>query len=140
MDDSAEEICVKLVDFLAESKVPERHLEPLRKLAEENDAEELLERAEELGYCMAYMDHEQLVRLLASGWKAHCASKQVLRKKAFRVCARIEADTKADTDELDEARRKRDDLDRACAKSNLTMYKMQVLKASYDDDDKGKSD
>ena len=130
--ESAEEICYKLVDFLGDNKVKECHLEPLRKLIEAQDLEEVFERAEELGYCLAYIDHETLVRYLAAGWKAACAQKQVLRKKAFKSCARIEADTKADPDELEEARRRRDDIDRACAKSNLIMYKMQVLKDSYD--------
>jgi len=130
MDESLEQICFRVIDFLAESQVPEEHLQPLRKVAHD-DPEEVLERAEEIGYCMAYMDHERLVRLLASGWKTFCQSKLILRKKAFKFCARLEADTKADSYELNESKRKREDIDQKCAIANLKVHRMHVLEASY---------
>ncbi|KAH8073470.1 hypothetical protein JL721_2768 [Aureococcus anophagefferens] len=58
------------------------------------------------------MRHERLVRLLKSGWKATCTYKQVLRKKSFQVVARLEADNKTDAGKFEEARRKRDEVDR----------------------------
>lgn len=79
------------------------------------------------GHCMAYMRHERLVRLLKSGWKATCTYKQVLRKKSFKVVARLEADNKTDAEELEEARRKRDEVDHNCALANLKLYKMVAL-------------
>lgn len=83
---------------------------------------------------MPYMDHQVLVRLLTTGWRATCNYKQFQRKKAFRLCLRLEADNKADPDELDDARNKREDLDRACALANMNLYKMRVLNQGYDDD------
>ena len=73
---------------------------------------------------MAYMQHHRLVRLLKTGWKATCNYKQVLRKKSFKVVTRLEADNKTDADELEEARRKRDEIDHNCALANLKLYKM----------------
>lgn len=100
---------------------------------------------------MAYMRHERLVRLLKTGWKATCNYKQVLRKKSFKVVSRLEADNKTvgrrcprfrllyrrrrrrvprppqDAEELEEARRKRDEVDHNCALANLKLYKMVAL-------------
>lgn len=44
-----EDVCAKIVDFLTESKVPGPTLDPICKLADDHAAEEVLERAEELG-------------------------------------------------------------------------------------------
>lgn len=81
---------------------------------------------------MPYMRHERLVRLLTTGWGATCNYKQLLRKKAFKLYSRLEADNKVDPEELDEARRKRDDLDRGCAAANLKLYKFRVLCGIFD--------
>lgn len=130
-----DEACAKLIAFLCESAVPEKSLSRLRKLNADHAAEEILERAEELGCCMPYMRHDILARHLTKGWGAACTYKQLLRKKAFKLCSKLEGDNKVDQDELEEARRKRDDLDRACALAHIKLYKLRVLCKSYDADD-----
>lgn len=62
------------------------------------------------------------MRLLKQGWKAACDYKQLQRKLAFRKVRTLQADTKTDPEVLDEAQRKRDDLDQACALANVKYY------------------
>ena len=54
-----DEACERLIAFLNESKVPVETLHPLEKMAAEHNIEEVLEVAEEIGYCMAYMRHDR---------------------------------------------------------------------------------
>ena len=72
-----------LVEFLRSSNVQEVAMEPINKLLEVRDltppqavdAEEVLDRAEEIGHCMAYMQHDRLITLLTAGWDAVCNQK-----------------------------------------------------------------
>ena len=58
---AVDDACERLIAFLKESNVPELQLEPIRELMETHDGEEILERAEELGNCLAFMRHDRLV-------------------------------------------------------------------------------
>lgn len=149
------------MDFLGENRVPEHSLSPIQKLSADHASEEVTSSLGQLvhlsagrswsgpkssvrhfsavsadwplGHCMPYLNHEKLVRLLTVGWGATCNYKQLLRKKAFKLCSRLEADNKVDHEELEEARRKRDDIDRACSLANLKLYKLRVLCTTYED-------
>ena len=56
--------------------------------------EEVLDRAEEMGNCMAYMDHDKLVTLLTAAWDMICQQK-ALGKKLACVRARRRGRTHA---------------------------------------------
>ena len=66
-----------------------RRREPNYRAPEANEPLAPTSPSRRAGHCMAYMRHERLVRLLKSGWKATCTYKQTLRKKAFKVDARV---------------------------------------------------
>ncbi|KAJ1463068.1 hypothetical protein M885DRAFT_504597 [Pelagophyceae sp. CCMP2097] len=129
-----DETCERLIVFLSESNIPADAIHPLRQLVAEHQAEEVLEMAENLGFCMAYMQHDRLVRLLKAGWKAACNYKALQRKKAYKALAKLASDSKADPEELSEATRKKDDIDHECALANLKLYKLQVLHAQLEEE------
>uniref|UniRef100_A0A7S3K4K2 Uncharacterized protein n=1 Tax=Aureoumbra lagunensis TaxID=44058 RepID=A0A7S3K4K2_9STRA len=133
--EASDDTLTRLFEFLEESNVPVDHLERLRKLSDDHECEEVLERAENIGYCMPYMKHEELIRLLTVGWRHECAYKQILRKKAFRFCLRLESDNKTDSEELEEARKKRDLIDHSCAVANLKLCKLQLVLRSYEEEE-----
>ena len=39
---------------------------------------------EELAFCLAYIDHKELVKLMADAWEVVCKDKEIERKRAYK--------------------------------------------------------
>ena len=130
LDQNVEEASGAIIAFLEASHVPERSIAPFRELMTAGETPELLERAEEMGFCMAYMDHEELIKLLTAGWDKLCQQKYFAKKMAYRKYRLVEAEgNKADPEVLAKTLADRESLDADVAVANSKYAKLRAMDA-----------
>ena len=130
LDQNVEEASGAIIAFLEASHVPERSIAPFRELLTAGETPELLERAEEMGFCMAYMDHAELVKLLTQGWDKLCQQKYFAKKMAYRKYRLVEAEgNKADPEVLAKTLADRESLDADVAVANSKYAKLRAMDA-----------
>ena len=130
LDQNVEEASGAIIAFLEASHVPERSIAPFRELMTAGETPELLERAEEMGFCMAYMDHAELVKLLTQGWDKLCQQKYFAKKMAYRKYRLVEAEgNKADPEVLAKTLADRESLDADVAVANSKYAKLRAMDA-----------
>ena len=69
---------------MEQSDAPEASTLEMRGMTLPEDAETLLDRAEELSLCLAYIDHKSLAKLLLAALEVLCKDLEKDRKKGWR--------------------------------------------------------
>mmetsp|Transcript_22917 Transcript_22917/g.29928 ORF Transcript_22917/g.29928 Transcript_22917/m.29928 type:complete len:153 (-) Transcript_22917:71-529(-) len=119
---------IPLNDMLEESSemAPQESLQKCQKV------QECLQLCQELGFSMAYLDHQDLLNHLVKAWELICALLFALKKQAARKLKLIEADPKSE----DEVKQKYEDiknnLEQECAVANITLTKIKLMAQAED--------
>lgn len=125
--DQIQEACEAVISFFQSNQAPEQAVAQLQGLELPDNADALLSRSEELGLCLAYIDHQQLAKLLARAWDVLCHYLENMRKKSWRKFTALEETGKAEPEVLEEAQKARDEMDAKCKTVAIQFYKFRAL-------------
>lgn len=135
------ETCVAVIEFLEQSDAPEASTLEMRGMTLPEDAETLLDRAEELSLCLAYIDHKSLAKLLLAALEVLCKDLEKDRKKGWRKWMMNSKDEvikyekrddipngeKREPEEMEKVKAVRDELDDKAARVASKYYKYRQL-------------
>lgn len=82
--------------FYEEAACPASSIQNLNSLAESNDHVKFLELAEGFSHCMAFIDHDKIVRLLLASWNLIHEGINIERKMVSKKLRNLEGDKNAD--------------------------------------------
>mmetsp|Transcript_425 Transcript_425/g.654 ORF Transcript_425/g.654 Transcript_425/m.654 type:complete len:153 (+) Transcript_425:18-476(+) len=119
---------VKYLDDNARSELAAAAIRPMALMKLPEEADKLLDLAQDLGLCDAYIDHQELVGVLADARDKTCQWYEVERKKLYRKVNKL-VENKAEAEEVAAATMKRDEHEVRCPAVSTKYYQLRALTA-----------
>lgn len=116
-----------IISFYAAGDCPNVTIDKMNALCEEKDAVRVLELAEGLTTCMAFIDHDAVVTKIATAWGQVYDCIVIERKMVTKKLRMLEGDKNADADVLFKLNTNKGNIDRRKAKATIECSKYKFI-------------
>ena len=125
----------QIIEYLAAASVDVTYLNEIMSQEEDNNrTKEALEVAAELMLEAAYLSQEETCRTMALAWQLVKQRFQAMRREFYRKTRVLEADSKADPDNVAKMIKFRDFIDQKCVGVNQNTAKFLLIREGYDEE------
>ena len=113
--------------FYEEANCAASSIESLNKMAEANEHVKFLELAEGFSHCMAFIDHDKIVRLLLASWNLLHDGINIERKIVSKKLRNLEGDKNADPEIIAKLTNSKFNIDKRKASATIHCAKLAYM-------------